>query len=92
MKFLERIASRFGQAAGTTATEAAKTEVTKTAIGLGPVLLGVGTLLVGIAAFRSSSHVAVSPKLSQTRIVTNNWFLTDGQSEILKQAMKEAMK
>lgn len=90
MKFLDNIAKRFTKTASTTV----KKEARKTLIDLIPGALAIGTMIVGMLVFHEidgddkPASTDIQPRVSTTRITTNNYFLGEVSDDIIKRILE----
>ena len=87
MKLLEKVAKKFTKEASTTV----KTEVKKTAVDLLPTIIGVASMIFGIAIFKKAvdEPEPVKPLISNTHITTNNYFFQQMSEDMVKKILEE---
>ena len=98
MSWIDNIAKRFAKTATVAVTDSVKVEAKNAVYGAIPTLVGIGFAIAGVVIFRAATRVnpgkamtaakAISPTLSTTSIVTNNWFLDEAsKQEVLSKFM-----
>ena len=87
MKLLEKWAKKFTKEASTTV----KTEVKKTAVDLLPTIVGIGSMIFGIAIFKKAVDEPEPPKpnVTHTSITTNNYFFQQMSEGMIKKILEE---
>lgn len=86
MKLLEKWTKKLTK----TASSTVKTEVKKTAVDLLPTLIGIGSMIFGIAIFKKTvdEPEEIKPTVSHTSITTNNYFFQSMSEETIERLME----
>lgn len=79
MGLFKKVTSKITEAASTVVSDTVKVEVKKAASDISPLVIGLGSVVAGIVAFRMASkpHATKAIPAATITVVTNNYFFDE---------------